>query len=215
MKRIALDAAMLAGFLLAMSFQFLPKGLHEALGVLLPVLALWHLALNRAWLAALRRGRWTRLRALSALIDGLLLAVLVAVAATGLCISQFLLKTALPVEVQRSLALHQLHVSLPWPLLILIGLHLGLHWQALGGKRFGARPRLGRSLAAALAALGVLGSFMNRVGGRLALQHIFATDAVRQPFPVFLLLLCGIVGLYASAGHYARRLLLRIAEEKR
>ena len=48
--------------------------------------------------------------------------------------------------------------------------------------------------------MGVWGSFMNRVGDRLLMKHIFATEATNQPGEVYALLLAGMLGLYVLAG---------------
>ena len=69
MKRNVLDAALLALLLLLMSFSFLPKALHEALGIAMGGGVLLHLAWNRGWLGSLPRGRWSLGRAIPAAVN--------------------------------------------------------------------------------------------------------------------------------------------------
>ena len=132
-----------------------------------------------------------------------------AVVLSGLGISNYLLKEVMPLAIQRSIALHQYHVSLPYALLILCGLHWGLHWQGWQKQwqkllNLSLPPLAGRLLSwgtvAVVLVMGVWGSFMNRVGDRLLMKHIFATEATNQPGEVYALLLAGMLGLYVLAG---------------
>lgn len=195
-------------FLGVMSFHYLPKILHEVLGVLWGLAALLHICQHRSFFATLGRGSWSRRRVLIALVDFLLLGLLLVMVLTGLGISNHLLKDILPLEWQRSITLHQFHVSLPYALLILGGLHWGQHWQSFAGQWRRAIPFLLPSVPPALKwgfcllvlGAGVYGSFLNRIGDRLLLKHIFATPATGEPAAVYLLLLCGVGGMYLLAG---------------
>ena len=203
-------------FLAVMSFHYLPKLLHEVLGILWGLAALLHIWQHRSFFATLGRGRWTRQRLLITLVDFLLLALLLVTVLAGLGISNHLLKDFLPLDWRRSITLHQLHVSLPYALLILSGLHLGQHWQGFAaqlrrGKGFFRlraekglfrlrAERLKWGLGLLVVAVGIYGSFLNRIGDRLLLKHIFATPATGEPAAVYLLLLCGVGGMYLLIG---------------
>ncbi len=212
MKRMVLDGGMVLLCLLVMCYGFLPKQLHEVLGVLLPLAAGLHLWWNRGWLSALWRGPRSWRRRLSDALNLLLLVVTVVVLVTGLCISHHLTRGLVPLAVNRSILLHQLHVSLSYAWLILAGLHLGLHWAGLRARLAG---RLPLSLApgaargasflfqAVLLAAGVWGSFLHRVGDRLLMKHVFATPAAQYPPAVYGGLLLAVLGLYAWLGFRA------------
>jgi hypothetical protein len=146
---------------------------------------------------------------LGAVINALLIAGVLAVVMSGLGISNYLLKEVMPLAIQRSIVLHQYHVSLPYALLILCGLHWGLHWQGWQKQwqkmlNLSLPPLVGRLLAGGMAVLvlvmGVWGSFLNRVGDRLLMKHIFATEATNQPGEIYVILLVGMLGLYVLAG---------------
>ena len=209
MKRLVLDGVMLILFFLVMCFAYLPRLMHEVLGVALPLAVLLHLYCNRAWFSSLRHGRLTRARIASTLINILLIVVTVAVIVTGLCISNYLVKDIIPLAWQRNIFLHQLHVSLPYAWLILLGLHTGLHWPGLWGRlsakiSVGTAARIGRRLAwcavPVVVAVGIYGSFLHRIGDRLLLKHIFHTPALEHNFGIYLLLLWGVFGLYVTVG---------------
>ncbi|MBR2215916.1 MAG: DUF4405 domain-containing protein [Selenomonadaceae bacterium] len=209
MKRIALDSALLALFLLTMSFQFLPQILHEVLGLALLFTVFWHLLANRAWFTSFFRGKWGLTRLLAATVNVLLLVGMLTVAVTGCFISNYLFRDWFGMELQRSILVHQLHVSLPYLLLIFLGFHVGSHWSGLWRRFVKWRHWEAASLSYRvtcryvpwlMVGLGLYGSFLNRVGDRLLMKHIFATEAVQKPFIVYLALLVGIMGLYAFFG---------------
>ena len=175
----------------------------------LSLLILLRLYQNRSWLSNLHQGSWGFSRLLGTVINALLVAGVLVVVLSGLGISNYLLKEVLPLAIQRSIALHPYHVSLPYALLILCGLHWGLHWQ--GWQRqwqkllnLSLPPLAGRLLSwgtvAVVLVMGVWGSLMNRVGDRLLMKHIFATEATNQPGEICALLLAGMLGLYVLAG---------------
>ena len=209
MKRLGVTTCLTLVFVAVMCFQYLPKLLHEILGVAWLLLILLHLYQNRSWLRNLRHGSWGWGRLLGTVINALLMAGVLAVVLSGLGISNYLLKEVMPLAIQRSIALHQYHVSLPYALLILCGLHWGLHWQGWQKQwqkmlNLSLPPLVGRLLAVGMAVLvlvmGVWGSFLNRVGDRLLMKHIFATEATNQPGEIYALLLAGMLGLYVLAG---------------
>jgi len=209
MKRLGVTTCLPLLFLAVMCFQYLPKLLHEILGVAWLLLILLHLYQNRSWLRNLHQGSWGFSRLLGTVINALLIAGVLAVVMSGLGISNYLLKEVMPLAIQRSIALHQYHVSLPYALLILCGLHWGLHWQGWQKQwqkmlNLSLPPLVGRLLAGGMAVLvlvmGVWGSFMNRVGDRLLMKHIFATEATNQPWEIYVILLVGMLGLYVLAG---------------
>lgn len=221
MKRILWDIGMLVVFLAVMSFHFVPKMLHEILGVALPLAVVRHLWLNRRYFSALVRGRWDMGRILRATVNLLLMISLLLTLFTGICLSNYLFKEMIPLELARNITLHQIHVSLPFLLLILIGLHFGLHWKAWW-ERLKNRcrwqqenmpyPLLAKGGVLLVTALGVYGSFQNRVGDHLLMKHVFATPATNHPGAVYAILLLGIMGLYAvlsygwQAWEYNRKL---------
>lgn len=214
MKRIFLDLVVLILFLLTMSFQFFPKILHEVLGILMLAAAVFHLIGNRLWFSSLLRGKWNFRRGMSVVINCLLIVNVVIILATGMMISNHLFKGFFGIYLQRNMMVHQLHVSLPYFLLILIGLHLGLHWASLW-HRFtnwnhwhlqSLKYQVGCYLMMAILIVGgVYGSFMHQVGDRLRLKHLFVTAATQAPLGMFILMLLSIIGMYAVVSFMIQR----------
>ncbi|MBR1396249.1 MAG: hypothetical protein IJ563_01775, partial [Selenomonadaceae bacterium] len=46
-------------------------------------------------------------------------------------ISNHLFNGMIDIKIQRNIIIHQLHVSVPFLLMILSGVHLGLHWRGV------------------------------------------------------------------------------------
>ena len=201
--RMTVTALLPLLFLPIMCFHYVPKVLHEVLGILWWLLVLIHIGQNRQWFASLKRGRWSILRLIGTVIDILLLVVLLVMVGAGSGISNHLFKEIIPLDIQRSILIHQLHVSLPYALLILMGLHWGLHfkgWRARWHLPWSAFLPLKVVLAVLVAAGGIYGSFLDRVGDRLLMKHIFATPATGEPAVVYVGLLLAIMGLYIIIG---------------
>lgn len=223
MKRIIVDILVLVLFLAVMSFHALPKLLHEVLGLLFPAAVLLHLLLNRRWFFALRLGKWDAMRVISTAVNLLLLVCLLLIAVTGICLSNYLFQDIIPLDLQRNITLHQLHVSLPFVILILMGIHLGLHWQGWKQRllhffhwaadsvayRWGSRV-----LTIIFAGLGIYASLQNRVGDRLLMKHIFATPATNLPGLAYAVLLFSIFFLYACLGNEIQTLRQRFKNRR-
>ena len=215
MKRIFVDILILAVFLAVMSFHHLPKILHEVLGVLFPLVVIVHLCVNRRWFFSLRKGQWGVMRILGTGVDFLMLLCFAVVVVSGICMSNYLFRDMIPLSLQRNITLHQLHVSLPFLMLILMGIHLGLHWQSWRQRLKSFLPRAEKShfqrvgstvIGFAFIGAGIYGSLQNRVGDRLLLKHIFATPATDLPGSVYVLLLFAIFAMYACLGNWMQEM---------
>lgn len=148
------------------------------------------------------------------MINWLLIVNVVIILATGMMISNHLFKGILGIYLQRNITVHQLHVSLPYLLLILLGLHLGMHWSSLchrftNWRRWNLQSlkyRVGcYFMMVFFIAGGVYGSFMHQVGDRLRLKHLFVTAATQAPFGIFMLMLLNIIGMYAVVSFMVQR----------
>jgi len=207
MRKLFLDLIILVTFMLIMSFHFVPKILHEILGLIILPAIIVHLYWNR-------RSFFSNKFHLT--INSLMLISLVIIMFTGICISNHLFNGMINIKLQRNITIHQLHVALPFLLMILAGLHLGFNWQGfwqriknlfhvnLSGKFYSITIKL---IIAALLATGIYGSILNRVGDRLLMKHIFATEAVQFPFPVFILLMIGTISIYIFIGYLLKKFL--------
>ena len=197
-RKIYLDAAIFVLFILVMSFHFLPRILHEILGVAMAVVVFLHLVLNRHWIFSLVRGNQTSRKNFLILINFLLLVSFLVTLVTGIFISNYVFIDFVSLELRRNVTIHLLHHSVSYLMMILIGVHLGLHWQEIWGRVircFGLQKNalsykiLCRLAVAVLICVGIYGSFLNQVCDRLLMKHIFATAATELHFVGFAFLL--------------------------
>jgi hypothetical protein len=133
-----LDAALLAGYVVAYSFGFTGDAIHEWLGLALGLALLLHLTLHWDWVIAatsrlFRRG--SRDRLLYAVNLALLLTMTLCVA-SGVLISRVALPE-LHIDVASSLFWNRLHIFTAELTLALVGVHVGLRWRWLAavGRR--------------------------------------------------------------------------------
>ncbi|WP_297569971.1 hypothetical protein [uncultured Anaerovibrio sp.] len=213
--RMLVTVLMIFFFLLVMSFHHIPKLFHEVLGLVWLGVTMLHLWQNRKWFKSFAQGRWTTIRIIDTVIDGLLLLTLLMVIIAGSGISNHLFKDLMPLDIRRSITLHQLHVSLPYAMIILMGLHWGLHfdgwlnqWKRVISFTIPAKISkvAGLALAVIIIAGGIYGSILHQVWNRLMMKHIFATEAAGLPFGSYLILLLSIIGLYVIVGMAIRRI---------
>ncbi len=208
MKKYFSDAALLIIFLLVMSFHFLPRELHEVFGLLMFLAVALHLFFNRTWFKNLRHGKWSARRIFSTLINFSMLITFLTIFVAGICMSNYIFNDFVPLEIRRNITIHQLHVSLPYWLMIFIGLHIGLHWRELW-YRFAKNLSLPKFLKPVIIlliiGLGIYGAFLNQVGDRLLMKHIFSTPATETNWAVFLILFLATLGIYSIISYWLNK----------
>lgn len=197
--RIMNYSLLFALFVLEISCRFLPKILHEILGVALAAVIIFHLAINRRRLTSSLK-KMTPLKIFSLTINFALIICAATTLITGVCMSGYLFADAISFELRRNMLIHQLHVATPYIMLILIGVHIGLHCRELWQRFF---ERLGakiffKATAVILSAVGVAGLFFNRVGDRILMKHVFATPATELPAAVFAIMIIGGITSFAT-----------------
>lgn len=206
MRNLLLDAILFLLFVAEMSFYHLPKILHEILGVAMAVTIILHVAINQRRFASLLK-KLTPRKFLNAATDFALTICAAVILIPGVFMSNYLFAELVSFELRRNMTLHQLHVAAPYLLLILIGVHIGLHWRELRQRvlnLFGLeeiyqrRQIFFRAAAIILSTIGAVGLYLNRVGDRLLMKHIFATPATDLPAAVFALLIIGGVIFFAT-----------------
>lgn len=205
MKNVLLYAILFALFVAEMSFYHLPKILHEILGVAFAAAIILHVTINRRrFISSLKK--MTPRNIFSATINFALIICVAIILVNGVFMSNYLFADAVSFELRRDMTIHQLHVAAPYVFLILIGAHIGLHWRELRQKLlktfeaeefYRQHEKLFIAAAVVLSGIGVAGLFLNRVGDRILMKHIFATPATELPAAIFALLIIGGVAFFA------------------
>ena len=128
MKRIV-DAAMTVLLLCLMAYQVTGEMAHEWTGVSMAVLVIIHQILNRKWYGALRKGKYSLYRAVSTVLNILLLVCFALTAFCGMSMSSYavpFLYGMAPVSFVR-----RMHLSMSHWAFVMMGLHLGMHIPAM------------------------------------------------------------------------------------
>ena len=205
MKKFYTDVILIVMLVAVMNFHFLPKILHEILGVALAAALAVHITWN---LRALRS-----LPTFYLAVDALLFVAMIAVTISGICISHHLFKDFFGMEIRRSILLHQLHHAIPFVSLILIGLHLGHNWSSFHQRLknfFPVNPTVEKFFAAALIIVGLVGAYMDQLPDRLLMHHIFATPATQLDPGLYAVLIIGMLALFTAIGIAFDRLIKKI-----
>jgi hypothetical protein len=213
LKRLGLPAAMAIFLLLALAYWWLENLPHEIFGTALSALLGWHLAVNRTWLRNLFRGRYDARRTVALVLHLLLIANMAALLVTSIVISKSVF-ALLPIP--DSIYLRDVHWFAAYWVMIIVGLHLGLHWSRVMGMvrttlrlspRNFARTSVLRIAAALLAGFGAWSFSVLGVWGKLTFTYSLDfwdfTAAVTPFFGHW----AGVVSLPAVITHYGMMVL--------
>lgn len=202
MKKFLLDIILFALFVAELSFHHLPKVLHEILGVAMALAIVVHVAINFRRLTSLFK-KITPRKIFVVTIDFALAIGAVIILFAGVCMSNYLFTDVVSFELRRNMTIHQLHVAIPYMLMILIGAHVGFHAQELRQRFF--KVKIFNVAIVALSIIGAFGLFFNRVHDRILMKHIFATPATDLIAPLFMLLIIGGVIFFALITFFVDR----------
>ena len=123
------DILLGVGLLLLMSYQVTGEAGHEWTGIAMTALMIVHQVLNRKWITALFKGKYTPLRIAQTFINAALVICFILTAVCGVNMSVH----AVPflADFMRTSLGRRLHLTLSHWCFVLMGLHLGLHMPAM------------------------------------------------------------------------------------
>jgi hypothetical protein len=186
---------------------------HEIFGTMLFALLGWHLAVNRTWFRNLLRGRYDTRRAITLVLHLLLIANMLVLLVTSVVISKSIFEF-LPIP--DSIYLRDVHWFAAYWVMVIVGVHLGLHWSRIMAMvrttlRLSpvdsARTLVLRIAAAALAGFGVWSFTVLGVWAKLTFTYSLEfwdfTAAVTPFFGHW----AGVVSLPAIITHYGIKVL--------
>ena len=121
---------MVTFFLVIMNYRFTGNMPHEVGGVILALCILFHNGLNWHWYTSFFKGKQNLHRLLSTIINWFLFFFMIILLITGLLISQTI-APALAVRAGSALWIYDLHQGSAYASFILMGIHLGIHWNVI------------------------------------------------------------------------------------
>ena len=205
--KIVVDVWMTAALLFLMTYNMLGDAFHEWLGAGMLVLFLLHHILNFKWSRTVFRGKYTTYRILQTVFVLAILLTMLGSLISGIILSRHVF-IFLGIDGGRSFA-RTLHLVCAYWNLVLLSLHLGLHWNSMMAmaKRASKKPSAIRTwvlriLAFIVAGYGVV-AFMNRdIGSYMTLRTQFAFFDYEEPLFLLLADYLAIMGLFVFMGHY-------------
>ncbi|MEY9380400.1 hypothetical protein ABIA10_006333 [Rhizobium leguminosarum] len=206
--RLLLPGCMATLLLLSLAYWWLDNRPHEVFGTALFVMLAWHVGVNRLWFTNLLRGRYDARRTVTALLHLLLIGNMLVLLITSIIISKSLF-ASLPIP--DSIYLRDIHWFSAYWVMIIVGVHLGLHWtrvmavvRSCLGMTSQSRVAIWalRLTAVAVACFGVLSMRMLGVWAKLTFTYSLDFWDFTASVTPFFGYWAGVVALPAVITHY-------------
>ena len=207
--RHLVDLLMTVVLLLLMAYFLTGQEIHEWLGAGMLALFLAHHILNRKWLKALNRGKYTPYRTLQTALVLLILLCMLGAMLSGIWMSRYVFDF-LPTQGHMGLA-RAAHLLYAYWGFLLLSAHLGLHWgillgvvrKAAGNKKASApRAAVLRVLVCVISVYGVYAFLKHRIADYLFLRSHFVFFDYEQPPVLYVLDLLAMMGLWIALSYY-------------
>lgn len=219
--KIVIDVFMTIGLLFTFGYQFWGEKWHEWIGAGMFVLFILHHILNAGWHKKLFKGKYTPTRILTLVIDIFLFADMIALMYSGIVLSRYVF-AGLPIQGRMALA-RQLHILGSYWGIVLMSLHLGLHWNMiLGMIRNISRKKCDSrvlQIILFLSGLGIAGYGVSVFIRRNFMDYLF----LRVPFVfldysesvlLFYIDILALMGTFVFIAHYCAKVLKKIKPGK-
>jgi hypothetical protein len=213
--RLTIDLWMTALLLFAMAYRITGDAAHEWIGVAVSILFVAHNAVNWRWYRGLLKGKYDIRRILNTTVNLLLLAAMTTLVISGILLSRTVFAF---MEFSGGMGVRQAHTSAAYWGLILIAVHIGMHWEMIMAamRRMmkimepnRLRTMTLRVITALIFAYGVFASFDREMGAKLFLGYSFDFWNPDRPAFLFFTSNLAIMGVYVCITHYALKLLIR------
>ncbi|MGO7564296.1 DUF4405 domain-containing protein [Rhizobium leguminosarum] len=208
-NRLLLPGAMAILLLLSLAYWWLENVPHEIFGTAMFALLTYHIVVNRFWFKNLFTGRYDRRRAFVVALHLALIVNMIIMLVTSVVISKSLF-SALPIP--DSIYLREVHWFSAYWVMIIVGIHLGLHWarvMALSRSILGLSPicavrtLLLRIATVLLAGLGVWSFSVLGVWTKLTFTYSLDVWNFKTSVTPFFGHWAAVVALPAIVMHYA------------
>ncbi len=207
-QRLLLPVAMAIFLLLSLAYWWLENVPHEIFGTAMFALLAWHIVVNRLWFKNLFRGGYDGRRTVVVALHLALIVNMLILLATSIVISKSVFST-LPIP--DSIYLREVHWFSAYWVMMIVGVHLGLHWtrvMALSRTILGMSANSAIRTVALRTAAVLLGSFgiwsFSVLGVWTKLTFTYSLDVwnFKTSVTPFFGYWVGVVALPAIASHY-------------
>lgn len=202
--KIAVDAAMSVSMLLLMAYGLVGEAAHEWIGMGMFALFVAHHILNRKWLLAVGKGKYTPIRVLQTALVGIIFLSMFGSMISGVVLSRYVF-AFFPKHGGYELA-QQVHILCAYWGFVCMSLHLGMHWNMLlTMARKHLQPSKIRTWALRIAGYsfatyGVVTFVRRDVGLYLLLKSHFVFFDYSEPLIAFLLDYLAVMAMFVLIG---------------
>lgn len=218
--KITVDILMLIAMPLLMGYMLIGARFHEWIGAGVFLLFILHHILNYKWLTSLFKGKYSAVRILNTAVNVLVFVCMLGLMYSGIVMSRYVF-SFLPINGGAALA-RKIHMLCSYWGLVLMSLHLGLHWNVIMGivrkitkvKKSSVRNVVLRFLAAVTAGYGAYAFVKRNVTDYLLLKIQFAFFDMSESLVCFILDYAAIMGLFAVVGYYVLAVLRKLTSKK-
>lgn len=219
--KIGIDIAMTLLLMFLMGYQFFDGALHEWAGAGMFVLFIAHHILNLNWYKNLFRGKYTLKRIFILLIDMAVFVAMLMLMYSGIVLSREVF-AFLPIKGGMMLA-RRLHMLGTYWGLVLMSLHLGLHWSMfIGMGRKVMKGRMSRFtkiicpvLGAGIAVYGAFAFLHRNLLDYMLLKNEFVFLDFSESKVLFYIDYLAMMGLCIFASHYISKLFTMLGSRKK
>lgn len=220
--KLAVDILMTVLLLLLMGYQFWGEAVHEWIGAGMLLLFIAHHILNGHWYKTLFKGKYNAMRILTLGVDLFILLAMLIQMYSGIVMSRYVFNF-LPIAADMSLA-RRLHILGAYWGLLLMSLHVGLHWNMILGM-FRKMVKIKKSskfrsisifiVGLAIAAYGVWTFISRDFPTYLFLKSEFVFLDYSEPKILFYIDYLALMGLCIFIAHYGSKLCRQIGRKRR
>lgn len=204
LRRI-IDVSMTVLLILLMSLQVTEQEYHEYIGMVMVILVIVHIYLNRKWFISVFKGKYPPVRVLSLVIDISLLIAFILSGISGMIIAETF--TFMNLESLTAWG-RTAHISSSYWSFVLMGLHVGLHWNMVAVRIKSSWPTV---IALLLAAYGLYAFIQSEIITYMFLINQFVfIDYDKNIFLVFLDNIAMLI-FWCSVSYYVSKLIRRLS----
>lgn len=216
-----IDIIMILSLPVLMAYSLVGEAAHEWIGAAMLILFVVHHALNIRWFKSFVKGKYTPVRVFGTVINLLLFADMLCLAVSGMVLSRYVF-SFLPIEGGASFA-RSVHMLGSYWGLVLMSLHIGLHWAMVLGmirKATVLPPSRRRKRAVQVCCLlvsvyGVYAFVSREIGDYMLLKTHFLFLDFDETLIHFLLDYFTIMVLFTAIGYYLQKLFIYKSQRKK
>ena len=195
--KMLVDIAMAVVFIMLMCNQITGIFAHEILGISVIILFIIHQILNINYYKNILKGKYNKLRIAYLIIDILLLIMMIVMILSATFISRYTLKF---LNLSNDSLGRELHILSAYSIYMLIGLHIGLHYNSIVKLKKENKVVLNIFMCLFAIVFGIQGFINKEFINKLTLQNLYPIYS-EQNFLMILIDYIGILIMFVMVGY--------------